>query len=290
MNATTASTTATTALIAAILATAADLAEIGIKTDKNNLHGGRYISARQMVSTISPAMARHGLLLIPGVIASEITPPQPGQAGAASAPATKNTPWIAVCQFHFRITNGQAEESIPWQAIGSDYTQPDAAVSKALTIAHRQVLAKLFSIVSDDDPAEDADSRQRKPAEQQQRRQPAPQAQPQPRPAASTPAAASANAPTPRPDAGPVYTLPIATTTAAALASAATTAADRLTLLTIAEAAFARSATPASELIATWTEANRPGGRPKANKLANLATSELAAFVDWMHATPNPAE
>lgn len=264
------STTAATALIAAILATAADLAEIGIKTDKNNLHGGRYISARQMVSTIAPVMARHGLLLIPGMISSEITPPQPGQAGATGTPPTKNTPWIANVQFLFRITDGKADEQIPWQATGSDYTQPDAAVSKALTIAHRQVLAKLFSIVSDDDPAGEADSRQRKPAEQQQqRRQPAtPAPRPEPAAAATSPA------------------MPIASTTAAALASAATTAADRLTLLTIAEAAFATAAARPADLIAGWANANRPGGKPKATQLAHLATSELAAFVDWMHATP----
>ncbi len=271
--ATTASTTAATALVAAILATASDLAEIGIKTDKNNLHGGRYISARQMVSTIAPVMARHGLLLIPGMISSEITPPQPGQAGATGTPPTKNTPWIANVQFLFRITNGSADESIPWQAIGSDYTQPDAAVSKALTIAHRQVLAKLFSIVSDDDPAAEADTRQRKPAEQQQqRRQPAPAA---PRPDA----APAATSPTPRPDAAPVYTLPTMPADAPKPAADAHVT-QRIDLLTAAEAAMASDPKPAADLIAGWTTST---GRKQATKLAHLATPDLALFVDWLH-------
>jgi hypothetical protein len=117
------------------------------KSGRNSFHGYDYASEADFLRALQPAMAKHGLALLPAAMRAEMV----------DAPATaKGKPQKLT---HLLVTYTLAHtsgQSMPVQTVGCGIDGEDKGAYKAMTGALKYALRQVFLVPTGDDPEEDA--------------------------------------------------------------------------------------------------------------------------------------
>jgi len=109
-----------------------------LKPDKfNQADRFAYRSADLILSAANEALAAEGVVIIPAV---EELAERVGQSGGGKAR------YEAQIKMRFIVTDGAASFEVMWSSLGVDYTAPDRALAKAITLGHKYFVAKLLMV------------------------------------------------------------------------------------------------------------------------------------------------
>lgn len=121
----------------ALSAVQSDLAKVGIaKTKQNKQQGYAYRGIDDVLNTIAPILATHGVLIIPNVLNKEIKIVNTKSGGTASHV-------VVEVGFVLYDSNG---DSICHTAYGESLDTSDKAVNKAVTAAYKYFLFHAFCV------------------------------------------------------------------------------------------------------------------------------------------------
>lgn len=151
----------TAGLVAAVNAVMLEVPAVP-KTGENQFHHYRYASDFDLMSAVQPAMARHGLMLVPVTMTSTTIDTGKGK---------QNFRTDVLGTYRLQHISG---EHIDIQMPGSGVDDGDKGVYKALTGALKYVLTQVFCLPRGDDPEKD----------EQPERHPPPAAKPAKQPSA----------------------------------------------------------------------------------------------------------
>lgn len=140
----------------ALSAVQSDLAKVGISKNQKNTHQGyKFRGIDDVLNTLAPIIAKHGVLIIPNVLNKEIKTSNTRNGGIASH---------AIVEVGFALYD-QEGDSICHTAYGEALDTSDKAINKAMTAAYKYFLFQAFCIPIDG--VEDADAQQLEQAESQ---------------------------------------------------------------------------------------------------------------------------
>jgi hypothetical protein len=109
-----------------------------LKPDKfNQADRFAYRSADLILSAANEALAAEGVVIIPAV---EELAERVGQSGGGKAR------YEAQIKMRFIVTDGAASFEVMWSSLGVDYTAPDRALAKAITLGHKYFVSKLLMV------------------------------------------------------------------------------------------------------------------------------------------------
>jgi len=138
----------------ALSAVQSDLSRIGIAKNQENSHQGyKFRGIDDVLNTLAPIIAEHGVLIIPNVLNKDIKTIKTSRGGIASH---------VILEVGF-VLYDQEGDSICHTAYGEAIDTSDKAVNKAMTAAYKYFLFQAFCIPIDG--VEDADSQQLEQAE-----------------------------------------------------------------------------------------------------------------------------
>lgn len=123
------------------------------KTGKNEFHKYAYASEADLLAKLRPAMIEHGLVLIPSVVAAQVTEVHTTKSGAQNYRAD------VTLEMTLGHVSGECWPPIPWRASGID--TEDKMIAKAITSGEKYFLLKLFMVETGTDP--DADGGEQGP-------------------------------------------------------------------------------------------------------------------------------
>ena len=133
----------------ALSAVQSDLSKVGIaKNQKNSHQGYKFRGIDDVLNTLAPIIAEHGVLIIPNVLSKDIKTTATKNGGVASH---------AILEVGFVLYDSEGD-SICHTAYGEALDTSDKAVNKAMTAAYKYFLFQAFCIPIDG--VEDADSEQ----------------------------------------------------------------------------------------------------------------------------------
>jgi len=138
----------------ALSAVQSDLSKVGIGKNQENSHQGyKFRGIDDVLNTLAPIIAEHGVLIIPNVLNKDIKTIKTSRGGIASH---------VILEVGF-VLYDQEGDSICHTAYGEAIDTSDKAVNKAMTAAYKYFLFQAFCIPIDG--VEDADSQQLEQAE-----------------------------------------------------------------------------------------------------------------------------
>jgi len=138
----------------ALSAVQSDLSKIGISKNQQNSHQGyKFRGIDDVLNTLAPIIAKHGVLIIPNVLSKDVKTSSTRNGGVASH---------VILEVGF-VLYDQEGDSICHTAYGEALDTSDKAVNKAMTAAYKYFLFQAFCIPIDG--VEDADSSQIEQAE-----------------------------------------------------------------------------------------------------------------------------
>ncbi|GIV51051.1 MAG: hypothetical protein KatS3mg038_1572 [Candidatus Kapaibacterium sp.] len=109
-----------------------------LKPDKfNQADRFAYRSADLILSAANEALAAEGVVIVPLVDDMAETTGQ--SAGGKSRYEVR-------IKMRFLVTDGASQIEVPWWSTGVDYTAPDRALAKAITLGHKYFVAKLLMV------------------------------------------------------------------------------------------------------------------------------------------------
>jgi hypothetical protein len=133
----------------ALSAVQSDLSKVGIaKNQKNSHQGYKFRGIDDVLNTLAPIIAEHGVLIIPNVLSKDIKTTATKNGGVASH---------VILEVGFVLYDSEGD-SICHTAYGEALDTSDKAVNKAMTAAYKYFLFQAFCIPIDG--VEDADSEQ----------------------------------------------------------------------------------------------------------------------------------
>ncbi len=133
----------------ALSAVQSDLSIVGIaKNQKNSHQGYKFRGIDDVLNTLAPIIAEHGVLIIPNVLSKDIKTTATKNGGVASH---------VILEVGFVLYDSEGD-SICHTAYGEALDTSDKAVNKAMTAAYKYFLFQAFCIPIDG--VEDADSEQ----------------------------------------------------------------------------------------------------------------------------------
>lgn len=135
-----------------------------LKADKTNQQQRYdYLSADLILQEAGMAMAEHGVVLIPSIVAESVETIE-----YTDSYGKQKTRLDAVIEFEMTVTDGESEIKSKWFGRGSDYATPDKALYKAITSGHKYFIMKLFNIGigNTDSEHEEPQSAPKKPPQQ----------------------------------------------------------------------------------------------------------------------------
>jgi hypothetical protein len=132
----------------------------GLKPDRFNQQDRfAYRSADLILSAANDALAAEGVVIVPLVDDMAETTGQ--SAGGKSRYEVR-------IKMRFFVTDGASQIEVPWWSTGVDYTAPDRALAKAITLGHKYFVAKLLMVgVGNDEDDHEAASSSAVPPQQQ---------------------------------------------------------------------------------------------------------------------------
>jgi len=140
----------------ALSAVQSDLSKVGIaKNQKNSHQGYKFRGIDDVLNTLAPIIAEHGVLIIPNVLSKDIKTTATKNGGVASH---------VILEVGFVLYDSEGD-SICHTAYGEALDTSDKAVNKAMTAAYKYFLFQAFCIPIEG--LEDADSQQPEQAELQ---------------------------------------------------------------------------------------------------------------------------
>mgnify|MGYP003637063854 FL=1 len=140
----------------ALSAVQSDLSKVGIaKNQKNSHQGYKFRGIDDVLNTLAPIIAEHGVLIIPNVLSKDVKTINTARGGVASH---------VILEVGF-VLYDQEGDSICHTAYGEAIDTSDKAVNKAMTAAYKYFLFQAFCIPIEG--LEDADSQQPEQAELQ---------------------------------------------------------------------------------------------------------------------------
>lgn len=140
----------------ALSAVQSDLSKVGISKNQKNTHQGyKFRGIDDVLNTLAPILAKHGVLIIPNVLSKEIKTSNTRNGGIASH---------VIVEVGF-VLYDQEGDSICHTAYGEALDTSDKAVNKAMTAAYKYFLFQAFCIPIDG--VEDADAQQLEQVESQ---------------------------------------------------------------------------------------------------------------------------
>ena len=133
----------------ALSAVQSDLSKVGIaKNQKNSHQNYKFRGIDDVLNTLAPIIAEHGVLIIPNVLSKDIKTTATKNGGVAS---------YVILEVGFVLYDSEGD-SICHTAYGEALDTSDKAVNKAMTAAYKYFLFQAFCIPIDG--VEDADSEQ----------------------------------------------------------------------------------------------------------------------------------
>lgn len=133
----------------ALSAVQSDLSKVGIaKNQKNSHQGYKFRGIDDVLNTLAPIIAEHGILIIPNVLSKDIKTTTTKNGGIASH---------AILEVGFVLYDSEGD-SICHTAYGEALDTSDKAVNKAMTAAYKYFLFQAFCIPVEG--VDDADSQQ----------------------------------------------------------------------------------------------------------------------------------
>jgi len=140
----------------ALSAVQSDLSIVGIAKNQQNSHQGyKFRGIDDVLNTLAPIIAEHGVLIIPNVLSKDVKTINTARGGVASH---------VILEVGF-VLYDQEGDSICHTAYGEAIDTSDKAVNKAMTAAYKYFLFQAFCIPIEG--LEDADSQQPEQAELQ---------------------------------------------------------------------------------------------------------------------------
>lgn len=155
------------AVYAAIAAVMADVAKEGIAKDRNNAQQGyRFRGIDDVYNALAPILARHGLLMLPRVLARDVTERQ-SRNGA--------TLFYVTVEVEFSLVAAADGSSHVIKTFGEAQDSGDKATNKAMSAAYKYAAMQAFCIPTEGDNDADATTHDIEPAPRQpaQRKPPA---------------------------------------------------------------------------------------------------------------------
>lgn len=121
--------------------------EVGsLLPDKKNLEQRYdYISADKILERAGDAMAKHGLVVIPSILDSDVKVITYTKTYSGKV----EEKWRLDAEIYFEMTVADSDGNAiaqKWVGRGSDYSTPDKALYKAITSGHKYFLMKLFNV------------------------------------------------------------------------------------------------------------------------------------------------
>lgn len=121
--------------------------EVGsLLPDKKNLEQRYdYISADKILERAGDAMAKHGLVVIPSIVGSDVKVVTYTKTYSGKV----EEKWRLDAEIYFEMTVADSDGNAitqKWVGRGSDYSTPDKALYKAITSGHKYFLMKLFNV------------------------------------------------------------------------------------------------------------------------------------------------
>lgn len=130
--------TAAPMVYAAIAAVMAELAKVGIGKDAVNAHDGyKYRSIDAVLNALSPALATHGLVIMPTVIAKEVAERE-SKSGATLLHVTLTLRYSFVA-----VADGSRHEI---EVLGEASDRADKAINKAMAAGFKYAVTQVFCI------------------------------------------------------------------------------------------------------------------------------------------------
>jgi hypothetical protein len=158
---------------------AAAFCEVGYVQRTGRITSGpaqyRYAGEAEFIAEIRPALAKHGLFLIPSRVVSRETTEGATRSGAASF-TTRLT-------MAYTIYHESGGDSIHIETAGEGADTGDKDMPKAMTNAYKYALRQAFCIETGDDPDDTPSEQYERPASSPRQQPP----KPQPKPAAKAP-------------------------------------------------------------------------------------------------------
>ena len=140
----------------ALSAVQSDLSIVGIAKNQQNSHQGyKFRGIDDVLNTLAPIIAEHGVLIIPNVLSKDVKTINTARGGVASH---------VILEVGF-VLYDQEGDSICHTAYGEAIDTSDKAVNKAMTAAYKYFLFQAFCIPIEG--LEDADIHQPEQAESQ---------------------------------------------------------------------------------------------------------------------------
>jgi hypothetical protein len=125
----------------AIAEVQADLAKIGIdKTSRNEFHKFNFRGIDAVQQTLSPLLAKHGLVIMPTVLERIVTEQQTQKGGSQTNVAVR-------VEYVFRCdeeTDSTSRTALACQVWGEATDTGDKATSKALSMAYKYMVFQVF--------------------------------------------------------------------------------------------------------------------------------------------------
>lgn len=133
----------------ALSAVQSDLSKVGIaKNQKNSHQGYKFRGIDDVLNTLAPILASHGVLIIPNVLSKDVNTTKTAKGGIASH---------VILEVAFVLYDAEGD-SICHTSYGEALDTSDKAINKAMTAAYKYFLFQAFCIPIDG--VEDADSEQ----------------------------------------------------------------------------------------------------------------------------------
>lgn len=133
----------------ALSAVQSDLSKVGIaKNQKNSHQGYKFRGIDDVLNTLAPILANHGVLIIPNVLNKDVNTTKTAKGGLASH---------VILEVAFVLYDAEGD-SICHTSYGEALDTSDKAINKAMTAAYKYFLFQAFCIPIDG--VEDADNEQ----------------------------------------------------------------------------------------------------------------------------------
>ena len=113
-----------------------------LEPDKKHQQGYMYISSDKALNMIGAAMAQNGLVIVPSVTSQTVDIVE--YTNQTGKPMTR---FDASVTFAMTLADSDGNDhTAVWVGAGSDFTNPDKAVYKAITSGHKYFMLKLFVV------------------------------------------------------------------------------------------------------------------------------------------------